>query len=55
MNKINEFFKKKYRKKKHLRYLRSNIHSLKYEILNDALNSKINQNKIDLFLSIINV
>jgi hypothetical protein len=33
----------------HLNYLRSNINSLKYEILNDALVGKINKNKVDLF------
>jgi hypothetical protein len=49
MNKIDIFFKKLYRRKTHLNYLRSNIHILKYEILNDALDCKINKNKINLF------
>lgn len=49
MNKIDIFLKKLYRRKKHLNYLRSNIHSLKYEILNDALSYKVDKNKINLF------
>ena len=39
----------RFRKRLHLSYLRSNINSLKYEILNDALVGKINKNKVDLF------
>ena len=49
MDKIDIFLKKLYRKKTHLNYLRSSIYRLKYEILNDALNYKINKNKVDLF------
>ena len=49
MDKIDIFLKKLYRKKTHLNYLRSSIYSLKYEILNDALNYKINKNKVYLF------
>jgi len=49
MDKIDIFLKKLYRKKTHLNYLRSSIYNLKYEILNDALNYKVNKNKVNLF------
>jgi len=44
-----DLLRNKFRKRLHLNYLRSNINSLKYEILNDALVGKINKNKVDLF------
>lgn len=44
-----DLLRNNFRKRLHLSYLRSNINSLKYEILNDALVGKINKNKVDLF------
>ncbi len=44
-----DLLRNKFRKRLHLSYLRSNINSLKYEILNEALAGKINKNKVDLF------
>ena len=38
-----DLLRNKFRKRLHLNYLRSNINSLKYEILNDALVGKINK------------
>jgi len=38
------------RKKQHLKYIRSSIYRLKYEILNEALlNKTVADNKVDLF------
>ena len=37
------------RKKRHVKYLETSIWHLKYEILNDALVLKINENKVNLF------
>ena len=37
------------RKKRHVKYLENNIWHLKYEILNDALVLKVNENKVNLF------
>ena len=37
------------RKKAHVRFLQNRIWTLKYEILNDALNLKINETKVNLF------
>ena len=38
------------RKKRHLKFIRSNIYRLKYEILNEALvNKTVPANKVDLF------
>jgi hypothetical protein len=44
-----DLLRNNFRKRLHLSYLRSNINSLKYEILNDALVGKINKNKVNLF------
>lgn len=50
MKKVNKFLKKVLRKRIHLYRLETSIRHLKYEILNDALiDSKVNQNKVDLF------
>ncbi len=37
------------RRRRHVRYLENNIWHLKYEILNDALVLKVNENKVNLF------
>jgi len=37
------------RRRRHVRYLETNIWNLKYEILNDALVLNINKNKVNLF------
>ena len=37
------------RKRRHVRYLENNIWHLKYQILNDALVLKVNENKVNLF------
>ena len=36
-------------RRRHVRYLENNIWRLKYEILNDALALKVNENKVNLF------
>jgi len=41
--------KRKRKKLRHLRYLKTTIWDLKYEILNSALKKEINENKINLF------
>ena len=37
------------RRRRHVKYLENNIWHLKYEILNDALVLKVNENKVNLF------
>jgi hypothetical protein len=37
------------RRRRHVRYLETNIWHLKYQILNDALVLKVNENKVNLF------
>jgi len=37
------------RKRRHVRYLETSIWHLKYQILNDALVLKVNENKVNLF------
>ena len=49
MRKLNKKLKLFKRKKRHVRYIETNIWHLKYEILNDALALNINENKVNLF------
>ena len=49
MGKLQKKLKLFKRKKRHVKYLENNIWHLKYEILNDALVLKINENKVNLF------
>ena len=37
------------RRRRHVKHLKNNIWHLKYEILNDALVLKVNENKVNLF------
>ncbi len=37
------------RRRRHVKYLENSIWHLKYQILNDALVLKINENKVNLF------
>lgn len=37
------------RRRRHVRYLETSIWHLKYQILNDALVLKVNENKVNLF------
>ena len=49
MEKLQQKLKLFKRKKRHVKYLENSIWHLKYEILNDALVLKINENKVNLF------
>ena len=49
MDKLKQKLKLFKRKKRHVKYLENSIWHLKYEILNDALVLKINENKVNLF------
>jgi hypothetical protein len=49
MEKLQQKLKLFKRKKRHVRYLENSIWHLKYQILNDALVLKINENKVNLF------
>ncbi len=49
MDKLKQKLKLFKRKKRHVKYLENSIWHLKYQILNDALVLKINENKVNLF------
>jgi hypothetical protein len=49
MEKLQQKLKLFKRKKRHVKYLENSIWHLKYQILNDALVFKINENKVNLF------
>jgi len=49
MDKLKQKLKLFKRKKRHAKYLENSIWHLKYQILNDALVLKINENKVNLF------
>jgi len=49
MEKLQQKLKLFKRKKRHVRYLETSIWHLKYQILNDALVLKVNENKVNLF------
>ena len=49
MEKLQQKLKLFKRKKRHVKYLENSIWHLKYQILNDALMLKINENKVNLF------
>ena len=49
MEKLQKKLKLFKRKKRHVKYLENSIWHLKYQILNDALVLKINENKVNLF------
>jgi hypothetical protein len=49
MEKLQQKLKLFKRKKRHVKYLENSIWHLKYQILNDALVLKINENKVNLF------
>jgi len=49
MRGLKKTLKRLLRKRKHLKYLERRIWYLKYEILNDALEYKINKTKIKCF------
>ena len=48
MEKLQQKLKRFKRKRRHVKYLETSIWHLKYEILNDALVLKINENKVNL-------
>ena len=49
MEKLQQKLKLFKRKKRHVKYLENSIWHLKYQILNDALVLKVNENKVNLF------
>ena len=49
MEKLQQKLKLFKRKKRHVKYLENSIWHLKYQIINDALVLKINENKVNLF------
>jgi hypothetical protein len=49
MEKLKQKLKHFKRRRRHVRYLETNIWHLKYQILNDALVLKVNENKVNLF------
>ena len=49
MEKLQQKLKLFKRKKRHVKYLENSIWHLKYQILNDSLVLKINENKVNLF------
>ena len=49
MEKLKQKLKLFKRKKRHVKYLENSIWHLKYQILNDALVLKVNENKVNLF------
>lgn len=49
MEKLQQKLKRFKRKRRHVRYLETSIWHLKYQIINDALVLKINENKVNLF------
>ena len=49
MEKLQQKLKLFKRNKRHVRYLETSIWHLKYQILNDALVLKVNENKVNLF------